>query len=200
MTVDIRYPLVSGLGPAVDEAFNSQSKKRAHDLVSEFEKEARLTLKEAPNAAGVAAQSLTVDFETKHLSARLLAILMSGGEYTGGAHPNPILYALLIDPKTGRKVAVADLFVSGSDYLATLSRLSIEELKPRTEELNTDAKWVAEGASAKAENFLLVWPGEDGVYVLFPPYQVAPYSSGSPQIMIPYAKLQGLLSDRFFDN
>jgi hypothetical protein len=184
----------------VDEAFNDQSKKRAQEMVAEFEKEARMMLSEAPDAAGVAAQSLNVDFETKHLSNRLLALLISGAEYTGGAHPNPLFYTLLVDPASGRKVAVPELFAANSDYLATLSKLAGEELKPRLEELNTDAKWVAEGTAAKAENFDVLWPGEDGLYILFTPYQVAPYSSGAPQVVIPYQKLGKLLSDRFFDN
>jgi hypothetical protein len=199
-SVDVRYPLVHGLGAQVDAAFNAQSKQRAQDVVAEFEKEARMTLSEAPDAAGVLAQSLTADFETKHLSNRLLALLVVGSEFTGGAHPNAIIYALLVDPKSGRKIPVADLFKANSSYLAELSRLSGEQLKSRTEELNTDAKWVSEGTAAKAENFAVLWPGDDGLCVLFPPYQVAPYSTGTVQIVIPYKQLSGLLSDRFFDN
>ncbi len=200
ITVDVRYPLVQGLGAQVDPAFNGMSKGRAHEMVAEFEKQARLSMKEAPDAPGTQAQSLNVDFETKHLSDRLLAILVSGGEYTGGAHGNPIYYSLLVDPKTGRKVNVADLFASGTDYLALLSKLSEEQLRPRLKELNTDGKWMAEGTAAKAENFQVIWPGDSGLYVLFTPYQVAPYSSGAPQIVIPYSKLGKALSDRFFDN
>lgn len=200
ITVDVRYPLVRGLGAKVDPAFNAMSKGRAHEMVAEFEKQARLSMEEAPEAPGMQAQSLNVDFETKHLSDRLLAILMSGGEYTGGAHGNPIIYSLLVDPKTGRKVSVSELFAPNSDYLTLLSKLSLEQLRPRVEELNTDLKWMTEGASAKAENFQVVWPGDSGLYVLFTPYQIAPYSTGAPQIVIPYSKLGKALSDRFFDN
>jgi hypothetical protein len=200
ITIDVRYPLVSGWGAEIDAAFNEQSEQRARGMMANFEKEARELRAEAPDAPGTSAQSLDLDFQTKHLSDRLLALLLKGSEYTGGAHPNPILYVLLVDPKSGRKVPVGDLFVAGTDHLALLSKLAGEQLKPRLEELNTDAKWITEGTAAEADNFTLIWPGESGLTVLFAPYQVAPYSSGAPEIVIPYSKLQGVLSDRFFDN
>jgi hypothetical protein len=199
-TVDVRYPRVSGLGAAVDEAFNAESKRRAEQMAAEFEKHAREMLKEAPQAPGTQAQYLNADFQTKHLSDRLLALLISGAEYTGGAHPNPFFYTLLVDPKTGHKVPVSQLFESGCDYLALLRKLSLQDLKPRLEELNTDADWVSKGTEARQENFQLLWPGEEGLHLLFSPYQVAPYSSGAIEIVIPYEKLHGVLSDRFFAN
>lgn len=199
LSIDVRYPLISGLSAQADATFNSESKKRAIEVASEFEQEAREAYKEAPEAAGLSAQSLIVDFETKHLSQRLLTLLIHGSEYTGGAHPNSFYYILAIDPKSGRKIPVEDFF-SGPKYLEQLSRLSAEALNKRTEELNTDSKWITEGTAPKADNFDVIWPGEDGLYILFTPYQVAPYSSGATSIIIPYSKLKGVLSDKYFDN
>ncbi len=199
-TIDVRYPLASGLGPKIDAAFNAASRNHVRSLVKTFEQAARVSQREANGAAGMLTHSLNLDFETMHLSDRLLAILVSGGEFQGGAHPDPILYTLLVDPQTGRKISVADLFNSKETYLSELSRLSAIELKPRIKDLNTNEKWVLQGTAAKSENFQILWPGNDGLYVLFPPYSVAPYSSGAPRVVIPYKKLAGLMSDRFFDN
>lgn len=199
-TVDVRYPLALGLGPQVDQAFNMASRNHVRTVVKTFEQNARQSIKDADGSRGDLTQSLNLDFETKHLSDRLLAILVSGSEFNGGAHPNPIFYTLLVNPKTGRKVDVASLFAAKSNYLSELSRLTAAELKPRIKDLNTEEKWVREGTAAKAENFQIMWPGHDGLYILFPPYAVAPYSSGAPHVVIPYSKLEGLLSNQFFDN
>lgn len=199
LNIDVRYPLITGLSAQADAAFNAESKKRAHEVAAEFEKEAREAYLEAPQAAGMVAQSLVVDFDTKHQSQRLLTLLMTGSEYTGGAHPNATFYILAVDPTSGRKIALDDLFAS-PNYLQELSRLAGEALANRTEELNTDSKWISEGTAPQADNFDVLWPGDDGLYILFTPYQIAPYSTGTPTVMIPYDKLSGLLSDRYFDN
>lgn len=196
--IDIKYPLVRGLAPQAEQAFNRISRQRAHDMVAEFEKESRENQQAGSEAPGMLEQSLKLGFETKHLSSKMLAVLFQGSEYTGGAHPNPVLYSLLVDPSNGRKLAVTDLF-SSDQGLKRLSELAAQQLEPRVEELNTQRTWLLEGLEPNPENYAVVWPGNEGLHIVFPPYQIAPYSSGAPEVVIPYDQLQSVLNPRFFD-
>ncbi len=49
------------------------------------------------------------------------------------------------------------------------------------------------------QNFQVFWPGEDGLHFQFSNYAVAPYSSGAPEVVVPYTALQGMLNGRYFD-
>lgn len=198
MTASVTYPQVSGMGAAADKAFNLRAKQQAQQLIASFEKDARES--QADASPDIPAASLTIAYATKHASDRLLVVLLTGDEYLGGAHGMPIYRVLMTDPKTGAKVTIPELFAPESAYLEQLSRLAQAQLQSRLEELGSDDKWLAEGTAAKAENFSVLWPSEQGLVVLFAPYQVAPYSAGPVQLTLPYDQIGKLLSDRFFDN
>lgn len=198
MTASVTYPRVSGMGAAADKAFNLRSKQWAQQIIASFEKDARET--QADASPDIPPASLTIAYATKHASDRLLVVLLTGDEYLGGAHGSPIFEILMTDPKTGGKVTIPELFAPRSAYLEELSRLAQAQLQPRLEELSSDDQWLAEGTAAKPENFSVLWPGEQGLVVVFPPYQVAPYAAGPVQVILPYEQLGKLLSDRFFDN
>lgn len=198
MTASVTYPVVSGMGQAADKVFNAAAKEQARQMIVDFEKEARENQDGA--SPDIPPASFTIAYATKHASDRLLAVLMTGYEYLGGAHGTPIYQVILADPNTGKRVGVSELFAPKSNYLQELSRLSQAQLKPRMEELLSDENWLAEGTAPKAENFSVIWPSEKGLVLTFTPYQVAPYAAGAVQITLPYDQLGGLLSDRFFDN
>ena len=49
--------------------------------------------------------------------------------------------------------------------------------------------WLKEGTKPMLENFSLYYFDKEGLHLTFPPYQVAPWASGSIKITIPMNKL-----------
>lgn len=62
----------------------------------------------------------------------------------------------------------------------------------------TECLWLQKGTEPTLENHTVLFPGADGIEVIFLPYQVAPYAAGSSEVLISYADLEGILSPKLF--
>ena len=198
--VEVEYPVLSGLSQEFDAAFNAQSKKHAEMMAEDFICRATQANQDSPSAPGTKEQYLSMGFEAKNLSDRLLALLFTGEEYTGGAHPQPLSYALLFNPKTGQKLSTQDLFKKDIDGAALLAKYTRADLLTRAEQLLSDETWIMKGTDPEAESFTVVWPEDDGLHVLFQDTQVAPHATGPVESTVPYSKLIGKLNTAYFDN
>lgn len=129
-----------------------------------------------------------MDFRTVS-HGHYLSVIMSGGEFTGGAHPAAIYRTYVFDLKDGKFLELRDLFGSGADYLTELSSSTLAEIS----KLDIgDADWNRSGTAPQAENFRFFWLADDGLHILFPPYQVASYAEGEHEIAIPYDEFPDL--------
>ncbi len=201
LSIEIEYPQVSGLGESLDRGLNLEFQKRAEAASEAFKKDAAEMKADLPvdSQDWNPPQSLTMGFDVKQASTELLVILVWGSEFTGGAHPNPTFYLLMLDPTTGQRVAVSDLFTPRVNYLERLSEVSRLQLKNDPDNLMGDSEWVNTGTEPKRENFALVWPEGEDLVIMFPPYQVAPYAAGPQELRVPQKDFHGILSTRFFD-
>lgn len=199
LEVDVAYPKVVGLPEALAQPLNRRLKAEAEEQVRSFVTQAADTRKEAPDMPAEIVFSLTTQVEAKHASPRLVVALVTGYEFTGGAHGIPFFETVAVDALDGRSLEFQDMFRPGTPYLEKISQIAIRMLDARAQEIDTTKDWIREGAGPKAANFQVFWPGDDGLHVQFPNYQVGPYSAGAPEIVIPYASLKGLLNDRYFD-
>jgi hypothetical protein len=70
------------------------------------------------------------------------------------------------------------------------------------------ARWLKTSPDAREdpENFNRMWPfvasdnvalTDTGVVVKYQPYEIAPYSAGQPELLIPYARLRGILRPEY---
>jgi hypothetical protein len=107
----------------------------------------------------------------------------------GAAHP--YLYSLTVnyDLGQGRQLALSSLFLSGSNYLETISSYCIAELKKQP---YSDASSLG-GASPTPENYRNWNITSDGLLIIFDQYQVAPGAAGPQKIVVPYSELQALI-------
>ena len=186
--VDVKYPAIVAPRNAADGKFNEGWRRRTQERVARFVKD----VPQEPPSEGVTKSSLDVSYEVCFQRADLMGISTTGGEFTGGAHASPIVETQLFDFRRGREVAFQELFRTGSPYLATVSRICIDQLG-RRKDLNSDAEWIRRGAGASLANFKLFHPGRKTLVVVFPPYQVAPYSSGIVEVEIPFASLERVI-------
>jgi hypothetical protein len=106
----------------------------------------------------------------------------------GMAHHAYTFFVVNYDAKAGRRLALADLFKPGSDYLQRISAAAVARLRLLNKEdgdsFLLDPEYVG-NASAKPENYQHWTLTERGLAVTFEPYQVGPFAAGSPNVLIP---------------
>lgn len=177
------------------ESANREIRERAEALIAPFR-----TGHEKAAAQGQsegAPWTLDIQYDAPYQTARYLALLFTGYDFRGGAHGMPIIEPVVIDRQDGRRVPPAGLFLHDADWLGALAGRCYAELKLR-DLPGADEVWLRGGTEPKAESYRLLFPGPDGLRVIFPPYSVAPYAVGIQEVLIPYPELVGVLDRRLF--
>lgn len=143
--------------------------------------------------------------EIKYListSPRTVSYIFTTYEDTLGAHPNTTFKTFTFDTTSGKELALADLFTAGSDYLGTLSTISRAQLPAvigdaATSDSTFATNFIDPGTTPDAKNFENFFLDNQTLVVLFPPYSVAPYSSGPQTLYIPIADLTNVLKAEY---
>ncbi len=94
------------------------------------------------------------------------------------------------DLRTANMIDLSDLFLPDSDYLKVISDYCFAKLAARKV---GNEKWRKEGAGPSESNFRtwLVVPW--GLRILFSPYQVASFSEGAQEVVVPFSVFERLL-------
>lgn len=186
--ITAKFPVLAGLADdAAQKTFNDRMRADATTSVKAFKDyfedvDRQAYLKDFQSF-------YEMDFKTV-ASGRYLSVIMTGSEYSGGAHPAAIYRTYVFDLAGGKFLELEDLFAPGSDYLAELSSSTLAEIA----KLGIgDAAWNKNGTAPQAENFQFFWLADDGLHILFPPYQVASYAEGEHEIMIPFSHLKSFV-------
>ncbi|WP_110656490.1 RsiV family protein [Salinicola halimionae] len=122
----------------------------------------------------------------------LLVIELDGYLYSGGAHGLPLTSYMVIERGTQQVVELADMLLPGQRpaYETALKRAHQRWLQTDQASGLSEMQW----PFAVSDN---VAPLEDGLAVKYQVYDLAPYATGQPQLMIPYAELDGILKARY---
>jgi hypothetical protein len=88
--------------------------------------------------------------------------------------------------KRGRVLKLEDLFRPDSGYLKAVAERAVAELLKL--DLGDD-EWIRRGAGPGARNYACWNFTPEGLQITFDVYQVAPYSAGRQEVVIPYAAL-----------
>ncbi len=146
--------------------------------------------------------SLELEMRTVIDTETLVAVEASGHQFQGGAHGLPLHATFVCLVASERMMSIDDWFADEAVW-PSISALSIAKLNAELapligedddaseEALDAEAAdWLANGASADPENFRLYLPEMNdqgkirGFLITFAPYQVAPYSAGSPSVEV----------------
>ena len=104
---------------------------------------------------------------------------------SGGAHAIRYDFVFYYDLEMKKEKKLLD-FVDAS-ILEILPSLSTKELlEKHFDKIYLDEKLMYEGLKPTLVNYQNMLFSLDGVYILFPPYQVGPWSSGEIRIFFPY--------------
>ena len=111
------------------------------------------------------------------------------GYVTGAAHPYHVSQTLNYDLEQGRDISLADLFVPDSDYLVTIADYCTNQLNSR----DIGFQGFELGAAPMPGNYRNWNITSEGLMITFDEYQVAPYASGPPTVLVPYAEIKSLI-------
>jgi len=186
--IEVRYPVINNLSPNALSRINTDIEMVATRMVSEFEERSITTTSSFVSSLEVTHDPLTY-------SHTVLSVPLLVSEYaSGSAHPMSYKTVLHYDTETGLPMTLASLFTEGSAYLSVLSvqaRASLDALFTKNEW--EQSSWLDEGTAPIADNYKEWYLQDDTFYVVFNPYQVAPYVYGIIEAPIPLSKLSSVL-------
>lgn len=104
--------------------------------------------------------------------------------YTGGAHPNHDIWTIVYDKNQKQVVSFDVQFQKNPSFLSFVSTSVRGDFFFSPHIFNT--LWMMEGTQPKKENFERFLFTEKGILFYFIPYQIAPYSSGTFEAIVPY--------------
>jgi len=104
--------------------------------------------------------------------------------YTGGAHPNHDIWTIVFDKEKKEVVFLHSILEENPKFLSSTSSFVRSSLlfHPGV----VDTAWMMEGTRAESVNFERFLFTEEGILFYFIPYQIAPYSSGTFEVLMPY--------------
>ncbi len=186
--VNITYPIIKDYSnnesqEKINKIFLDYARKLDKEFIDTYEKEINDIDTERK-------WDLTAIYETKE-KGEVLCVVMFSGEYTGGAHPNPSLATFVYSMSKAKLYSLKDMFKSNSKYLENIAGFCSKEITARK---ISDEKWIKEGTQAKEENYKFFYLNNKGLVIIFPQYQVAPYSEGNQEVTIPYNYLKDILN------
>lgn len=108
----------------------------------------------------------------------------------GGAHPSSSIWTISYNTESNKIISIKDLIAKNSNILNFLSEYSFTNLKENKDiKENYVEEMLVSGTKPIEENFKYFAFAKDSFKVFFPRYSVAPYSSGSFVVDVPYDKL-----------
>ena len=189
-------PLLDSAGEAADRAAIETMRKFIDTIAGDFKREGGFDsiTKEDLELLGYTdgrRQALSIEYDeagSPHTVSYNYSIYLD----TFGAHPNTFYRTFTFDLKTGKELALKDLFAPKAPYLKRLSDISRFEL---SKELGPDAdmEYLNQGTTPEAVNFENFVIDGDALTIIFPPYQVGPYALGPQAVSIPLENLKDIL-------
>jgi len=187
LTVDLRIPIFSGIR---DVAFQSHLNE---EIVGTIEHAVR-EMKEqyARDESDVKKGSLpswnhelyaraTVTFN----EAGILSFYLEIYRFTGGAHGMIERKQYNVDLQNSRFLSLGDLFEKDFDYVRSINAEVEKRISLRPGEFFREKSMGFETILPDQPFFI----GREGIVVYFAPYQIAPYSTGFPEFVIPLGVL-----------
>jgi len=131
---------------------------------------------------------LDIQYQVMYFERGVISIYFDISLYmSGAAHPNGFSVVLNYDLVEGARINLVDLFLSGSDYLQTLSDYC------KTNLASQGRLEFPDGALPNEVNYKSWNITPTGLMITFDPYQVGPYAMGFQVVDVPYADLSSIL-------
>ncbi|MEN6391696.1 MAG: protease inhibitor I42 family protein [Syntrophomonas sp.] len=182
MKSDLKIPVFGGFEKQdVQTALNAMLEKEILDFKKEVASSLSEYLKEAQeNNFTANPYGADTNFEICTRGKDVLSFYVDYYQYTGGVHGGTTRTAYNIDLKTGKNLAIKELFKSGYDY-RTVINAEIQRQINLTPDEYFDADMGFKGITDGAYYYV-----KDGCLVVyFQQYEIASYARGIPEFSIP---------------
>lgn len=127
----------------------------------------------------------------------LLGLTFSEYSYAGGAHGLYVFHFRLVDLPGGKVLSYEDLMVpdymDNFRYTAEMAFRRQREI-PDSASLNAHGYWFENDQFKLTDNFRL---DPEGIVFFWNPYDIAPYSEGNEELLLPWETLQPFLNEEF---
>ncbi|HUH59946.1 MAG TPA: RsiV family protein [Candidimonas sp.] len=140
-----------------------------------------------------ARDSVLLSAKTRYRNKHLTVVELNTWQYfTGAAHGISATQFLNWDNTTGKVLALADVIQPGqeSGYVAALKKQHGQWLQRNPDAVRDPVGYGRMWPFQASHNFAFT---DQGLVVKYDSYQIAPYSSGQPELLIPYQALVGIL-------
>ncbi len=133
-------------------------------------------------------------FSLNRADETVISFLVNASSYMGGAHPNTLEAALNFDPKTGKRLTLADV--------TTDEKTAVKEIVNAIWRQTKQEKYSGmffEGYESSVGDLLTedTWYlGEDGFHIIGNEYIISPHAAGILNFIIPYAEA-GFLKEKY---
>lgn len=136
-----------------------------------------------PQAFEFDIDSSSVYEDTNHIS-----FLLTVYQFTGGAHGSTTLIPITYSKQTKKLLSLEEAVQpTRKDWLTTLSTEARKQLNAQVQKqkFSSDEDWINKGTEPTKENFAIFKLEKNSVRIIFSQYQVGPYASGMPEIVVP---------------
>lgn len=122
---------------------------------------------------------------------------------TMGAHPNGTYQTFNFDAATGDRLTISSIFLPNSGFLnrlSTMARASLPATIASEEQIDpsqVDMGMIADGTGPTIDNFSQFYVANGQLVIIFPPYQVGPYSLGTVLFPIPLSQVKNILEPEY---
>jgi len=171
-----------GMNPK--QAFEAYEKKMVEEGLN-YGKEA---IADGPDFGEYFENIATTVFDT---TRNIITAKTEMSSYTGGAHGSSLTNYYNIDLKNGKILHEQDVFAADSTQLANLIKEYVKQSKNTTHDPVTI---LDENDVNPNGNFYF---DKKGVVYVYNQYEIAPYSDGTIEVVIPYDKIEGLIKPQY---
>lgn len=181
--VDMKIPVIEGLGNKdIQSMLNMSFEKDAVDFKNEIDKQSKEGFEDAKSGNyPFHTYQAYVEYKVAYNKDNVLSIPITYYMYTGGAHGMTDIHSRNINLKTGKDIALKDMFKEGINYRDIIKQEVIRQIKLQPEVYFEDAVKTVEESNEEFSFYI-----EDGnIVVYYPLYSIAPYASGIKEFKIP---------------
>lgn len=184
-SIEINYPAIEGKWD-----FNLT----IENLIESRKNEAYEDIKEM-GSDGEYPYEMFINYSVYYADDNFVSLVMYVYTFAGGAHGGTVAHSINYDLNRSALLKFSDLFEP--EALNVISEYCINELN--SGDVYSEDDWVKTGAAPKEENYSAFTITESGLNVIFQQYQVAPYSAGMPEVLVPkevlsdYVRKDGIL-------
>lgn len=189
--IEVEYPVIG------NQIADDVMKSELDSLVKEYQKTFRAYDRD-PNIEITMPYQFLVEVDTIENFKDIQSVKLSAYEFTGGAHGMPSFLVYVFHKDTGARLAFESVFADPQTALEEISVLVQIDLKKQLEvkQMFVD-EFLNEGSVPIASNYRFWILEREGIRFFFPPYQVAPYSAGTLEVLVDWKDIKHLLNSEF---